>query len=402
MKKIYSILFFLACFPIYCQWVSQISGVTQNLNDVYCINENFVVTVGDNGTILKTTNGGLNWIQKTSGTIQKLMKVQFANQNTGYAVGESGILLKTSDGGENWLPIPTGVTTNFFGLSVLNENTFFVSGDIGLVLKSNDGGNSFSILSAPENQAISDIQFFNDQVGYAKAGIIDYYMQNNHLYKTVDGGTTWSLVINEFIDSFFFLTENIGFINKTNNGFYKTTDGGLNLTILGNSKSKELDIHTKNENVVWDLGNNYTLCNCDNYCVSKREINQQIDDCHDTYTFQFLFNAIYLANETIGYIVGLNGTILKNGTGINNHLELDKFDKRKIQIYPNPTTGIINFSENITIDSVEIFDNLGRNVKQFSNVENNILDLQNLSNGVYFCIVHSNGEKFTEKIIVDK
>jgi len=402
MRKIYLMLFFLACIPVYCQWVSQISGVTQNLNDVYCINENFVVTVGDNGTILKTANGGLNWIQKTSGTIQKLMKVQFANQNIGYAVGENGILLKTSDGGENWLTIPTELTTNFWGLSVLNENTFFVSGDIGLVLKSNNGGLTFSTLSQPTNQNIPSIQFFNEQTGYVLSK--EYmYDSDYELFKTSDGGIHWNLASTNHADLSFFLNENIGFISS-NGSFSRTIDGGLNFTNMNQEIfGQERAIFSLNENSVWKTGSIQTLCGCGGGTyISKIDLNT--NETLNNYFSLIPLNAIHFANETSGFTVGGGGTIYKNSTGtmIPQVFDINQFKKKSIQIYPNPTTGIVNFSKNIAIDSVEIFDNLDRTVKQFSNVENNILDLQNLSNGVYFCIVHSNGEKFTEKIIVDK
>lgn len=84
----------LLTIPLFAQWVPQNSGTTANLNDVYCITADFVVLVGDNGTFLKTTDGGANWIAKTSGTTYKLKKIQFANSTTGYAVGFHALCLK--------------------------------------------------------------------------------------------------------------------------------------------------------------------------------------------------------------------------------------------------------------------------------------------------------------------
>ena len=403
MKK--TILFFviLTSMPFYAQWVPQVSGVTQNLNDVYCITGNTVVVVGNGGTILKTTDGGANWLQKTSGATSNLMKVQFLSPTIGYAVGTNGTLLKTINAGESWTSIAIGGNTNLFGLSVLNENTFFISGDGGLVEKTTDGGTSFSVETSPENQTVSDIQFFNENVGFAKAGVVDFFHQFNNFYKTTDGGTTWTLVTSDPIDSFFFLNENIGFINKTNNGFYKTTDGGLNFMLIGNSKSLELDIYTVNENVVWDIGNFYTLCSCDNYCISKRfaDVQQQIDNCYNTYTFEFLFTAIHFANETTGYVVGINGTIYKNGTGINVPLAVDEFKKTDmIKIYPNPASSTITIENNSSsiITSITISDINGRKVLEAKNDKSNI-DISSLVKGVYLVKVSSDNGNVTKKLI---
>ncbi len=50
---------------VYSGWVLQNSGTTQNLYDVNFINNTYGWAVGDFGTILKTTNGGLNWFNLT-------------------------------------------------------------------------------------------------------------------------------------------------------------------------------------------------------------------------------------------------------------------------------------------------------------------------------------------------
>ena len=56
--------------------------------------------VGGEGTILKTYDAGSNWFQKQSGTTLKLNKVYFLDLDFGFAVGENGIILRTTNGGE--------------------------------------------------------------------------------------------------------------------------------------------------------------------------------------------------------------------------------------------------------------------------------------------------------------
>ena len=43
--------------------------------------------VGDDGTILKTTNSGTNWIDHSIPTLNSLSDVFFINQNIGWIVG---------------------------------------------------------------------------------------------------------------------------------------------------------------------------------------------------------------------------------------------------------------------------------------------------------------------------
>jgi photosystem II stability/assembly factor-like uncharacterized protein len=76
-------------------WVSQISGTTYNLNSVFFSDPNTGYIVGDEGIILKTTNGGFNWTIQTDPTSQWLGSVYFTDANIGYTIGANGTILKT-------------------------------------------------------------------------------------------------------------------------------------------------------------------------------------------------------------------------------------------------------------------------------------------------------------------
>jgi hypothetical protein len=72
--------------------------------------------VGDQGTILKTSDAGMNWLPQQSGTTFRLNKVHFKDFDFGFAVGENGIILKTTTGGD---PVPVELTS--FTASVLQD-----------------------------------------------------------------------------------------------------------------------------------------------------------------------------------------------------------------------------------------------------------------------------------------
>lgn len=411
MKKITTLFFILLALPFYAQWwIPQNSGVSQNLNDVYCITENSVVVVGNAGTILKTTDGGINWIQKTSAITYNLMKVQFAGLNIGYAVGTNGTLLKSIDGGENWSPIATGETANLYGLSVLDENTLLISGDNGLIKKTTDGGISFATQNAPESQAVLDIQFLNQLTGYALSGQ-DPFSTDNKLFKTIDGGITWSTLTNDPVDSFFFINENVGFINTMYSGLNKTTDGGLNLLNLGYANFQEADLFSLNENRVWSVGNNFTLCDCNSYCINKRNITetaeiQEIHNCYDDNS-GFPFEAIHFASETKGYAVGWGGSIYKNSTGVMEDLGVDTVDKKDIvKIYPNPSSDqiTISFADNRNEPfSIQITDYLGKKIFSNSYQSENFATIttSSFSKGLYLVTVLSQEKSQTQKVIIN-
>lgn len=76
-----------------------------------------------------------------------------------------------------------------------------------------------------------DVYFLNDNLGWAANGF------HAAVYKTTDGGLTWTeklnntiLGSNHYFRNIEFLDENIGFLGTLNGKFYKTIDGGDNWT----------------------------------------------------------------------------------------------------------------------------------------------------------------------------
>jgi len=85
-----------------------------------------------------------------------------------------------------------------------------------------------------------------------------------------------------------------------------------------------------------------------------------------------------------------NGMVLTIGTGIfgvaifkNFTLNTLDFDLIKIEVYPNPSTSIINIkSQNTVITKIELFNSYGQEIKAINNNFETI-DISDLSSGVY-------------------
>lgn len=67
--------------------------------------------VGSAGTILATTNGGLNWMPQISTQGTDLESVFFLNTQIGWAAGANGVIIHTTNAGTNWTlqPAPTSL-----------------------------------------------------------------------------------------------------------------------------------------------------------------------------------------------------------------------------------------------------------------------------------------------------
>ena len=58
-----------------------------NLFGVHFIDENIGWAVGENGTIIRTSDGGENWLELSCGTVNDLKDVFFLDSQNGFVVG---------------------------------------------------------------------------------------------------------------------------------------------------------------------------------------------------------------------------------------------------------------------------------------------------------------------------
>jgi hypothetical protein len=74
--------------------------------------------------------------------------------------------------------------------------------------------------------------------------------------------------------------------------------------------------------------------------------------------------------------------------------------KQSIEIYPNPTSDILYFtnSDNIEISKINFYNTLGQKVVTTETI--NEINISNLKNGIYYVTIESiNGNKITYKLI---
>lgn len=86
-----------------------------------------------------------------------------------------------------------------------------------------------------DNQRFDDVFFLNENLGWAANGAYAA------VYKTTDGGATWTTQITEqslggnyYFRNIEFLNENVGFLGTLDYVFFKTTDGGANWSPVTN------------------------------------------------------------------------------------------------------------------------------------------------------------------------
>ncbi|MDH0863005.1 YCF48-related protein [Mitsuaria sp. GD03876] len=98
-------------------------------------------SVGEQGTILRTTDGGKTWTSQASGVKSTLTAVTFFDASNGWAVGEFGAVLRTTDGGKTWALQPAPSQLGNLTIQADGPGTLLISGYTGTRMTVDGGAN---------------------------------------------------------------------------------------------------------------------------------------------------------------------------------------------------------------------------------------------------------------------
>lgn len=199
-------------------WTTTASFTGNSLLDVCFTTKTDGYAVQDYGIVHRTVDGGLNWETMSLSTIDGVYSmlypsaILFTDVNTGYifgaglTIGDGGAILKTTDAGDSWQVItPVNDSQSMNSASFPSANVGYGAGAYGKMIKTTDAGATWEILNTESNITFWDVEFVNNDEGFAAAKI---YTVNN-LLRTIDGGATW-----QTIDFGTFNVQSVGVVNK--------------------------------------------------------------------------------------------------------------------------------------------------------------------------------------------
>ena len=226
----------------------------------YSVGQSF--TYNGDGIVIKTTDSGESWEQVSSGTFPGLQGCSFVSMEVGYAVGWDGYMIKTTDGGETWEEMTvasgifeltdvefydedngivvggaeawvtddggetwtasTGLSHVGYGVTYADESTLFMACSDNFIYKSEDGGLSWTdVHSGMIGQLLLGVDFLNADYGMVVG-------DGGYVLQTADGGETWNeeTIGDNLFHGVHIWNEDTAHIVGTPDLIYKTTDGG--------------------------------------------------------------------------------------------------------------------------------------------------------------------------------
>lgn len=347
-------------------WQVLETNTNLDLLGLQCLAEDTLIVFGDNGILLKSTDGGVSFTSFQNSGALIYTAAFFNDLDTGFAGNGGGNVLRTTDGGSSW-SVTGGCVCYITDICFSDDQHGIYGGPAG-VFRSTDGGNSWSEVSNPPFFVPHRLVAFHDSVFiaiYLRACLKSTDYGQTWIADTVNDNTNYSLSALSFIDS--------------QTGFTITGDGQLFRT-NDQAASWNLVSATGLPNVIKlafaDSLNGFLVSNQVNI---YRTVNGGLNWTFD-FTAPEAVSKLEATSHTV-YGTGQNGMILKREmiTGMHPPAVV-----HGIYIYPNPVTETFMIEGTKQPMSVSVFNNMGNMVLYSKMNGGRMLDVSGLSNGIYW------------------
>ena len=426
MKKqhLLFIFIFFTINSLYSQWVTKHFSE----NDYYSISkivfdeEGHGFAIGAYSSILRSMDEGESWETIYCDGIHP-SDIQFLNDSTILLAGQLsdtsfgddyGEILISNDLGDTWSTLFEYPQATFYALHFFEENNgLFISDE---TIRAFNESDPYAVKYSQEDSDYSYISVHqlsspSAQTRYAwvsgRAPEGDYPLFDYFLIKTIDAGQTWSK-LDYFFESRIFdmewLSDTEAYLSTAAGKIFHTTDGGLSweapFQLPENIVAFDLAIPSNNaaffaggqglyipeEATVFTLGS--STDNGTNWS-SETQVG-------------FGLGAAYFINDSIGFVGGERGLIMKTthgGGALSDNYPWEQVATTEVNLnsnlkaFPNPTTGLLTIQSEEDFDFIRIFDVNGRPYLELDlHKDHQPINVSALPPGLYTILV-SNKEK---------
>lgn len=372
--------------------ISNIEGV----NDTIAWVSAYMKSSGDRGVLYYTTNGGTTWQQGSDSTMFQVAGESFANvvcfltPSVGIAMGDpissnggKHEIYRTVDGGATWTLVPGsniptplsgeyGLTNVYTKVDGVSTHMWFGTNKRRIFYTKNAGQTwSVSVLTgAPTSMYVNDIAFTDTLNGLALGSVVSGTTVTHYLFKTTNGGSTWTQITP--------LDPNLGFNDLC------AIPGTTWFASVGAGTGNQVISYSTNHGTTWNSWGGSNV--------------------------QYL--AIDFVNNQTGWAGGFEDQVQVDGgiykySGAPLGFNTVSVIPRNLNVYPNPSNGEINIKLPVAKKGMElqVINTLGQVVHK-----ENIINIYpgsdyklklNVPAGVYVIKMNVDNEVFINKISVE-
>jgi photosystem II stability/assembly factor-like uncharacterized protein len=194
-------------------WTTLKSPTTNTLRKVAVnpLDVRIVVAVGDLATVVRTANSGSSFSRPNLGNTntRNLKDIKFNSEdNRAVTVGQDGYLTTSANGGSSWQQKLAGIRNNFTSIDFKNLNSGFIAGEGGAFYLTSNGASTLTYRLIPESIFIGKIDFWSTSFGYTASA-------DGKIYRTNNGGRNWVPVFipeNKTVSGFYLFAPNVLYI----------------------------------------------------------------------------------------------------------------------------------------------------------------------------------------------
>ena len=211
-------------------------------------------------------------------------------------------------------------------------------------------------------------------------------------------------------------THEIGHYLGLKHPFCEQTDGQGNPICCDNDNTSGggyVDDTPAQKDIYWgnvNSGTNNNTCDDSQFSNAFTSDVLDMDENYMSYAFttwMFSHKQINVMDYTMNASTGQGGrAALKTSNGCMISGVNDMLHENLISVYPNPTSGIVNFkfAMNIKVNSIVIQNVLGEEIVRTEDIQNDIfsLDLSSFPKGIYFATVDTDKGRSVEKILLSE
>jgi len=165
------------------QWTQEYTGVSSVSSDIICLSPSNIIVIGGTGTIFQYN--GISWTQRTSGTNLDLSSITALDTNNIVAVGVSGTITVSTDAGQTWTPKASGAGEFLLSVTALDSMHAVAVGEYGAVTVSSDAGQTWTAKIGVTDKILNKITAIDSThvVAVGNSGTIII---------STDAGQTWN------------------------------------------------------------------------------------------------------------------------------------------------------------------------------------------------------------------